>query len=529
MKYPDRPGVYIFKSKSNRPIYVGKAKSLKKRLASYFKKTNDDPKVALILKSYHSLDYIITKSELEALILESILIKKHHPRYNIILRDDKNYPYLKLTMNEEWPRLLKVRKILNDKAMYFGPFESRAVKEILGQIKRIFPIIWCKKFKVRQQPCLQFYIKRCAGPCVNRISHQDYLNLCLAVASYLKGDLVETIDRLRQEMTRASSEQRYEQAAKLRDRLRNLERLSHKQDVLLKDKKDRDVVALSRDFKRVCILIFQIRGGKLVNKETYFPSVYKDDPGQILMSAMIQYYSSASYIPGEIILAEEVENKPLLQKYIQSVRGKKVSIKIKKTGIAKMALENAELLLSREEMRWGEEATSVLKVELGLKQLPRRIEAFDVSNIQGSSIVAAMAVFENGASKKSDYRRFKIRTAGEAPNDVAAIYEAVFRRYARTLKSKLPRPRLVLIDGGIAQVRSGKSALLAAGLKAIPVIGLAKREEEIYFPDKNVPIRLERSSPGLKLLQRIRDEAHRFAVSYHRLKRGEDLKPRLSL
>lgn len=409
MGFPDKPGVYIFKGSAGRALYVGKAKSLKKRLNSYFSKTIDHPKLRLLLSKYKTIDYTITKTELEALLLEARLIKKYQPHFNITLKDDKQYPYLKLTMNEEWPRLLVVRKLEQDGGVYFGPFEGRAVREALRQIKRIFPIRWCKKFRRRQQPCLHYYLKHCLSPCTGKVSHADYLRLCRAAAVFLSGDLEKTIKHLEAEMAKAAREKKFEEAAKYRDKIRNLKRLLQKQE--------------------------------------------------------------------------------------------------------------AGLLFKRHEVKWAQEALEKIKEALGLGKIPERIEAFDVSNISGSNMVASMVVFEKGLPKKSDYRKFKIRGLGDRQNDVAAIREAVLRRYTKTLKDTLPFPDLILIDGGIAQVRFAESALIEAGRADIPVIGLAKREEEIFFPDKNVPLKIRKDSPALQLLQQLRDEAHRFAVGYHRTTR----------
>ncbi|OGC03336.1 hypothetical protein A2276_00235 [candidate division WOR-1 bacterium RIFOXYA12_FULL_43_27] len=405
MRFPDAPGVYLFKDKAGTVIYVGKAKSLKKRVASYFSKPAIDPKVARLLEQYKTIEYRTAKNELAAFLLERELIKKHAPRFNIQYSDDKQYPYIKLTINEEWPRLTVVRKKEDDGAEYFGPFEARAVKETLRQVKRIFPIRWCKKFRKRKQPCLYYHLKQCLSPCTGKINRRAYLNLCKAVSSYLGGDINRTILRLEAEMRRASAEKNFEYAAKIRDRIKNLNRFM-----------------------------------------------------------------------------QGVKRNELTDPYL---------------------------------------AVTALQEALSLAVPPDRIEAFDISNIMGEAIVASMVAFERGMPKKSDYRRFKIRRLKGKANDVLAINEVVSRRYTGTLKDKLPKPNLVLIDGGIAQVNSAKSALNAAGLSGLPVIGLAKREEELFWPGKNVPLKLRKDSSALQLLQRLRDEAHRFAVGYHRIVRGK--------
>ena len=407
MKFPDQPGVYLFKDKTGRVIYVGKAKSLKDRISSYFQKPIESPKTAALISEYKKIDFIITPTELEALLLERQLITKYNPRFNIMWKDDKQYPYLKLTLNEEWPRLIMVRKKDDDGAKYFGPFESRSVKDTIRLIKKLFPIRWCKEspLKFRQQPCLQYHLKHCPGPCVGGIKREEYQNYLNAIIKVLDGDLSSAIKYLNDEMVNAAKGQNFEQAARLRNRINNLSRILQKKPDWIPKRKEKE----------------------------------------------------------------------------------------------------------------GDTSLWELKNELGLDKMPRRIEAFDVSNIQAEALVASMVTFFDGEPKKSDYRKFKIRGFLLA-NDVGAMNQAVFRRYAGSLKNKMDTPDLVLIDGGIAQVRSAKKALTEAKIK-VPVIGLAKKLEAIYFPEKNIPLKLPLSSPALKLLIRVRDEAHRFAITYHRASR----------
>ena len=407
MKFPDLPGVYLFKDKEGAVIYVGKAKSLKNRVSSYFQKPQESPKTRALISEYKSVDFITTPTELEALLLERQLINKHKPRFNVMWKDDKQYPYLKLTLNEEWPRLIMVRKKEDDGAKYFGPFESKSVRETIRLIKKLFPIRWCKEspLKFRQQPCLQYHLRHCPAPCIGGIGRDEYQNYLNAIIKVLEGDLSSAIKCLNDEMSLAAKSQRFEQAARLRDRIDNLSRILQKK-------------------------------------------------------------------PGWMPKPKEKEGD---------------------TGI------------------WE------LKEALNLAKVPRQIEAFDVSNIQGENLVASMVTFVDGEPEKSDYRKFKIR-GFTLPNDVGAIHQTVLRRYTGSLKEKMKRPDLILVDGGIAQVRSAKSALNEAGLK-VPVIGLAKKFEEIYSPAKNIPLSLPRESSALKLLMRIRDEAHRFAITYHRASR----------
>ena len=407
MIFPDQPGVYLFKDKSGRIIYVGKAKSLRDRVSSYFQKPLNSPKTVELVNVYRKIDYIVTPTELEALLLERKLIDKYQPRFNIVWKDDKQYPYLKLTTNEEWPRLILTRKKEKDGALYFGPYESKSVRDTIRLIKRLFPIRWCKEspLKSRQQPCLQYHLKRCWAPCIGGINREEYLNFCNAIIQVLEGDLSAAIRLLRDEMEIAAGQKRFEQAGKLRDRIRNLSRMLQKK-------------------------------------------------------------------PGWVPRAKEKE---------------------------------------------GDTSVWELKNALNLKRKPRRIEAFDVSNISGEDVVASMVTFTDGEPLKSDYRKFRIQGI-EGQNDVASINQAVYRRYAGSLSKKMQKPDLVMVDGGITQVRAAEKALKDARLK-LPVIGLAKKNEQIFRPDRNVPIALPQDSPALKLLMRIRDEAHRFAITFQRASR----------
>lgn len=405
MKFPAKPGVYLFLDRAQKVIYVGKAKSLKDRISSYFQVPQSSDKTRALMRQYKKIEFIVCASELEALLLERKLIKKYRPRYNVSWKDDKNYPYLKLSMDEEWPRLIMVRKKKEDKALYFGPYESRSVKDSIRLIKKLFPIRWCKEspLKKRQQPCLHYHLKHCLAPCVGKISNEEYRNFCRAIASLLEGELKQSIDWLKKEMGSASAKKKFEEAAKLRDRIRNLSRMLQRK-------------------------------------------------------------------PGWVPLRRTKE---------------------------------------------GDTSLFELRDALGIRKVPHRIEAFDVSNIQGEDTVASMVTFEEGAPKKSHYRKFIIRTV-TIPNDVKAIFEVVLRRYTKTLRKELPNPDLVLVDGGLAQVSSAKKALLKARLKNIPIIGLAKKEELIFIKDKKSPLKLPKDSRALQLLQSLRDEAHRFAISFHR-------------
>jgi len=530
LKYiPEKPGVYIFKGEGGRVIYVGKAKSLKKRVPSYFSKPPDSRKTEIILQNLKDIEYIVTSSELEALMLESNLIKKYRPRYNIILRDDKQYPYLKLTVNEEWPRLIIVRRTTQDGAKYFGPMSGGMARETIKLVKRLFPIRWCKEtpLKKRKQPCMYYYIGKCIGPCLEPISRKTYMDMCKGIAALLEGKLDDTIEKLKLEMGKASQDLDFERARVLRDRLRKLEKMAKGQRVVSPDLKDRDVVAISRIGEKACATVFQVRLGKLVGRDFFYPQETSGASDEELMTeAISQYYTDAAFIPGEILLEKEVLDPRLIENMLKRRAGKKVKLKAgKKAALIKMAKENSRLLLERKILAQAEgdlDALEDLKQKLKLSILPVRIEAFDISNIYGTDIVGSMVAFVGGMPYKRDYRRFKVRGVSK-PNDVAALYEVVKRRYSGSLKGELGLPDLVLVDGGIGQVRAGYKGLRESNIPRIRVISLAKKFEDVYIPSKSEPIKIPRDSKALKLLQRIRDEAHRFALSYHKLKRKKRL------
>jgi excinuclease ABC subunit C len=522
--FPDKPGVYLFKSSNGKTLYIGKAKNLKKRISSYLtrSKSSLSPKIHTFLQKYHHIEYIITKNELEALILENNLIKRHRPPYNVLLRDDKQYPYLKLT-NEKWPRLIKVRKIEKDGAIYFGPYQAKMVYELIRQIKRTFPIRWCKSspLKSRKQPCLYFSLKQCIGPCLGNVKEEEYNNLCQGVASFLKGDLKGCINNLKKEMEKASKNLNYEYAAKLRDRKKNLKRIAQGQEVVFTDQKDRDLIALIKENDVAQIVVFKVRKGKMVEKEGYSVNNVKVEEESYLFEKIIeQYYSSASYIPSEIIIDRKLKNKNLIESLLYSERVVRTKIKYRKTGLIQTVIANAHLMLERKLKETTPESLFKLFKKIELKNIPYRIEAFDVSCLFGNQIVAGMVVFKNGQPFRNDYRRFKIKSVA-IPNDVAAIYEAVKRRYSGTQSEKLDPPNLILVDGGITQLNAALKAVKESSLKT-DIISLAKKKEEIYSTNFKKPIRLPLTSKALQLLIRIRDEVHRFAIKYHRLRRKKE-------
>lgn len=527
--FPDRPGVYLFKDAEGKVIYVGKAKSLRKRIASYFRGSQDSPKTQAITENFSDLEFIVTSSELEAIMLESNLIKKHRPRYNVILKDNKEYPYIKLTMAEEWPRLLLVRKVIDDGAKYFGPYESSTVKETLNLMKRLFPIRPCAQspLKMRRQPCMYFHIKRCAAPCVGGVDRRAYMSLCREAAELLQGRTESVLAKLRIEMKRASDEMAYEKAKELRDRIWKIEKLREGQSVISADMADRDVISFSRVGGEVCAVVLQIRGGKLIGRDIFYPmEASPAGDGELISSIIKQYYSESANIPPEIVIGGPTDEPALIRGFLSKKRGGRVSIVYPKRGLkrslSEMAADNARTLLERRALYAagkGMAAVTDLKKKLGLGRLPVRIEAFDISNIQGADMVGSLVVFVSGQPHKAHYRKFRVRSL-KGSDDVRAIREIVYRRYSGMLKEQLPLPDLVLIDGGPSQVSFAKKALVEAGLTRVPLIGLAKQHEEIHFGKGRAPLRLPKDSKALHLLMRIRDEAHRFAVTFHRLKRS---------
>jgi excinuclease ABC subunit C len=538
--FPEKPGVYIMKDKSGKVIYVGKAVSLKNRVKSYFKSGESLPaKVSSMVSHIEDIEYIVTDSEVEALILECNLIKFYRPKYNILLKDDKQYPYIKITTNESFPRIEVVRKIKKDGSKYFGPYvEARAMREAIDVLRKIFPIRSCKKdldrLPLKERPCLNYHIKLCTAPCQGNISEEEYGELVKNIAMFLEGRKEQLLDHLKAKMQEAANSLQFEAAAVYRDQIVALEKIIEKQKISSTDLVDQDVIAMARGFDTACMTVFFVREGKIVEREPFIlNNVEGADRKEILASFIKQFYDTASFIPKEIIVEEEIDEKEAIETWLSAKKGSKVKIIVPKRGekkeLIEMVAENAMIYLKqnedfeeRERIKNGK-AMEELKNYLGLEKLPRRIEAFDISNTQGTESVASMVAFENGMPKKEDYRRFKIRTV-EGPNDFESIKEAVFRRFKRGLEGdeKFKNfPDLLVIDGGKGQLRYALEALKELNLNHIPAIGLAKEFEHVFMEGKSEPIILPRNSEALYLLQKIRDEAHRFAVAYHRKLRSE--------
>jgi len=536
---PRQPGVYMMKDETGMIIYVGKAKSLRSRVRSYFRKNNQTYKTQMLVKYIDDFDYIITDTEVEAYILEANLIKKHQPKFNIRLKDDKSYPYIKVTKNVDFPRVFKTRIVKNDGAEYFGPFaDVDAIYKTLGVIKDIFKLRSCKleldADSPEEKPCLNYHIDKCLGPCIGAVSKEDYHELIDQVMLFLSGRQEELRRKVEEKMQQAAEERNYEKAARFRDALKAFKKLSESQKVMSDKNIDQDVVALVEgENDRACTQLLIVRNGRLIGQEYFILQGTEDESeAEIMGSFLQQYYQQAAGIPDELLLNTELAYQELLEERLADMKGKKVNIHLPQKGDKKkmieMAERNAAQNLKKEDIRskYEEKRTSGAVEKLGeileLEKAPYHIEGFDISNIQGTDTVASMVVFKNGRPSKKEYRRFKIKTV-EGPDDFSSMKEVVERRYARLLREDRELPDLILIDGGKGQLNAAYEVLNLLGIEDIPMIGLAKREEEIFRPGEREAITLPHHTPTLQLLQRVRDEAHRFAVSYHRKLRSRRL------
>lgn len=541
---PERPGVYLFKDASNEIIYVGKAVSLKNRVRSYFHASGQSPKVISMMDRAVDFEYIVTDTEVEALILESNLIKEHYPRYNILLRDDKSYPFLKVTLNEDYPRVLITRRVLKDGARYFGPYTRvGAVNETLRLIGRLFPMRSCKDkaFQHKGRPCLNYHIGRCLAPCTGKVDKEEYRAMIKEVCLFLEGRQEEVIKRLNLRMQEAAANMEFELAARLRDQIIAVENVLEKQKIVSNLGGDEDVIAAVSDKGEASVMVFFIRGGKLLGRESFLlKNPQGDSVEEVITSFIKQYYHGVNFIPEEILLSSIVEEETkVLSEWLSAKKGLKVNIRKPKRGEKKrlidMVEKNAQLaleevFLARENARGGLADMAELGKSLGLDKTPLRMECYDISNIQGAETVASMVVFIEGNPAAEHYRRFKIKTV-QGPNDFASMYEVIKRRFDRareereliktgvlsTKKAKFNNlPDLVIVDGGKGQLSAAREALIDSGFPEIPLFALAKEEELVFRLGEEQPLRLPTDSRTLYLLQRIRDEAHRFAVSYHR-------------
>ena len=531
---PDQPGCYLFKNEKE-ILYVGKAAVLADRVRSYFQKGADQtPKTALLVNETVDLETIVTRSVLEALILESNLIKRHRPRFNIVLRDDKQYPYLRLPIKENFPRLSIVRRVQKDGALYYGPYTpAGALRETLRFIRKVFPLATCE-IDINGQAeraCIEFEIKRCMAPCIGNQTRDDYHAIVRQVRQFLEGRDRELLDSLREEMERAAEQEQFEEAARLRDRLFKVERTLEKQRITQISASDQDVVGLARQGTAADLQLLFVRGGLLIGRKDFFwPQAGDASDEELVRSAIEQFYNKEGQPPKELLLPTSFDDAPLFEQWLTEKRGDVVRLVTPERGgkhqLVRLAEENAGAAIAdhlRDEAL-DRQATAELKRLLRLDKAPHRIEGFDISNIMGNQSVASLVVWEDGQAKKSDYRKFRIKTV-EGANDFASMQEAVTRRYGMT--EDLARPDLILIDGGLGQLSAALEGLKQVKQEHIPIIGLAKargdKEERIFLPGRKNPIVLRPNSPATHLVQRIRDEAHRFAVTYHRKLRGKAL------
>lgn len=524
---PNKPGVYLFKNGKGRVIYVGKAKSLRQRVRSYFHdEVSGGPLTYWMVSDAADVEYIVTDSTLEALMLENNLIKKNQPRYNILLRDDKTHPYIKLTTQEDFPRAFITRRVRKDGAAYFGPFiPASLAKRTLNIIHRYFMLRQCR-IKITDEPqrlCLLYYIHRCLGPCAQKSTREEYQQAVADVKMFLEGKKEDLIARLQQKMWEYSARQEYELAANYRDLAQTVEELNTRPKFVSYELEDADLFGYARNDENISVQVFFMRNGQIVGRnEFFFESKLVSDSGQLLSHVLIQFYSTARFLPRDIYVQEEFEGREDLEKFLSEKKGKRVRIKAptrgKRKELVDLVIKNAQIGLevnsSAGRVR-GYETLKALQETIGMTTLPYRIEAFDISNIQGTNSVASMVVWEAGRPKKSDYRKYKIKGV-VGPDDFKSMAEVVERRLRFLRANDLPMPDLFLIDGGKGQLNAAREVLLRNGFDQQPIIGLAKREEEIFLPDREYSIKLDERSPVLKLIQQVRNEAHRFAITFHR-------------
>lgn len=523
-----QPGVYLWKDVTGRIIYVGKAVNLRNRVKSYVRRdVNRSPKVAAMMSHAVDLETMVVTNEMEALILENTLIKKHHPRYNIMLRDDKTYPYIKVTLQEDYPRIYMTRRVLRDGARYFGPFaDAGAVHRVLKLLQRAFHIRSCRTMRT-DRPCLQYHLGHCDAPCVHYITRAAYGELVQQAVNVLDGRDTGVLRELQSNMEEAAEQMEFEKAAMYRDQIQSIHVIQKQQTIVTQGGGDMDVLGFSRDAGQTCVQIYLIRRGKLMGRETFSLDNSTDETAAALTDAVLdQYYTGDVFVPREIVAAavDDVEGH---ERRLSAKKGQHVSLVVPQRGLKKklldMAEDNARVLLEQRRLQWQHDkdktsgAVEALARILDLPHLPERMECFDISHTQGIETVASMVVFEGGRPAKKEYRRFKLKTVQGKPDDFKSMAEIMGRRYR---ESEWPEPDLIIIDGGKGQLHAALPVIRAAGCEA-PVVSLAKRIEEVFVEGRSDSIILDHHTPELQLLQAIRDEAHRFAITYHRSLRGK--------
>ena len=536
---PSLPGCYIYYNKDGEIIYVGKAKILKRRVMSYFnKKHHDSVKVQVLVSQIERMEYIITNTEVEALILESHLIKKHKPRYNILLKDDKKYPYFLIT-DEDFPRILVVRKknMNPEKGRYYGPYtDVRAMYSTLDFLKKIFPLKQCKTPKFKDRPCLYYQIGRCMAPCQNLVTSDEYKNLVKQAELFLSGKQSELLKQLQAQMQKYADTEQFEKAARLRDSYLDLKKTLEKQKVVYENTKlNEDVISMLNEDGIFAIVILMIREGRLIDKKDFTYDVEADDRAEFFAAFFKEYYNTLALEFPDKIVSNELEavgEKALYEEWLNIISGKKVKISYGKSAQGKelqmLADKNARVVLDNAKIKKMvkinedfNEIGAYLAEKLKLKNFPHRMECYDISHIQGTNTVASMVTFINGLPKKSEYKKFKIRSTEGKPDDFLSMKEVLTRRLSHLGEKNWDKPDLIIIDGGKGQLSSVMQIVEEMGVTGIDFVSLAKRQEEVFLPHQSKSILLPRESGALYLIQRIRDEAHRFAITYHRKLRGK--------
>jgi len=548
---PDKPGCYLMKDADGTIIYVGKAINLKNRVRSYFQQSSDHTyKTRQMVRKIRDIEWIVVASELEALILEMNLIKEHRPFYNVRLKDDKRYPYIKVHWADPFPKLSVTRNMVNDGSRYFGPYTSVwAVHQTLDILRKIFPYLTCAREITGndERACLYYDIKLCSAPCIGAVNQEEYRQMIDDLCRFLEGRTDPIMNRLKEAMTQASENLDYEKAAVYRDQIQAIDRVVERQKIISDERQDSDVIAMARSKGEACVQVFFIRSGKLIGREYFIlEGTEAEENSEILEEFVKQFYSQAAYVPNKVMLPQEVEEARIIKEWLNTRRGgEKVQLTVPKRGQGKeliqMAAENARETLKSLEIRWKadkdrqHQALGEIQAVLGMAEIPNRIECYDISNTQGTSSVGSMVVFEQGVPAKKNYRRFNIKTVNQ-PDDFASMREVLKRRLSRYITEQQQKdqpgykpdlafsllPDLLIVDGGKGQLRQAIEILEEFGLQGeFTIAGLAKQEEELFLPGKSDSIRLDDHSQGFYLVQRIRDEAHRFAITAHRNQRGK--------
>jgi len=548
---PDKPGCYLMKDADGTIIYVGKAINLKNRVRSYFQQSSDHTyKTRQMVRKIRDIEWIVVASELEALILEMNLIKLHRPFYNVRLKDDKRYPYIKVHWADPFPKLSVTRNMIDDGSRYFGPYTSVwAVHQTLDILRKIFPYLTCAREITGkdERACLYYDIKLCSAPCIGAVNQEEYRQMIDDLCRFLEGRTDPIMTRLKEAMAQASESLNYEKAAVYRDQIEAIERVVERQKIISDERNDSDVIAMARSKGEACVQVFFIRSGKLIGREYFIlEGTEAEENSEILEEFVKQYYSQAAYVPNKVMLPQEIEEARIIKEWLNTRRGgEKVQLTIPKRGqdkeLIEMAAENARETLKSLEIRWKadkdrqHQALAEIQSVLGMQEVPNRIECYDISNTQGTASVGSMVVFQQGVPAKKNYRRFNIRSVSK-PDDFASMREVLKRRFTRYVTEQQEKekpgykpdlafsllPDLLIVDGGKGQLRQAIETIEEFDLQdQFTVVGLAKQEEELFLPGKSDSVRLDDHSQGFYLIQRIRDEAHRFAITAHRNQRGK--------